>query len=591
MLRLLAKPWEFMKALFGLALPMFRGGETAASAGGSLETWAARGVLIAVILGGLAWLNQWQALNLTSRIQYGPIRKVWLPLFAFCTYVMVWLGWLLYRIMNIDVGPVTSEFPDIDRAWSQALEALARADIHLEDTPLFLVLGSTAGGEEPLFQAAGFRAQVKQVPRELVEPLHVTANRDAIWVSCPGASVIGHQNLLIGAGESGETLKTLSEGPVDPFKTMGASAGETMRIEDFAASLHQAEVHQRSSERHKQVIDSERDTARIRYLCRLIARDRQGFCPINGILIVLPITAADPNRNLDDLALACRADLAEAFQVLPMRCPVLVLVSDLERLQGFVTLIERLPAGQAGKRMGQRFPLAPDLGQGEVPARIEDSITWIGNTMFPSMVYSLFKVESPGGENVSDLLNANAQLYRFLAMMRDRHARIARLVKDSMPGLPREPILFGGCYFAATGVDAGSEQAFTSGVLKRLIDDQDHVTWTSDYISEDASYLKLARVMKVVLSVIIVIGIVVVIGMIAERLLRQPEQQPVDSAYSVDRNPPGVQLAKSAQGSSKSRSCLTVSPEGTVTSGAACRPVASFLQKTRYRPGFRSVNA
>ena len=146
--------------------------------------------------------------------------------------------------------------------------------------------------------------------------------------------------------------------------------------------------------------------------------------------------------------------------------------------------------------MGQRFPLVPDLDADEVPARIKDSVSWIGTTLFPSMVHSLFQVEVPGGEDVTEVVRANSQLYRFLAAMRDRRERLAQLVKDCLPALPGEPILFRGCYFAGTGPDSVTEQAFAPGVLRRLIEDQDNVTWTSDALLQDASFTRLARGLK-----------------------------------------------------------------------------------------------
>ena len=206
MKKLLAMPWELAKALFGLAFPMFRSGGTVAATGGSVASWFARLSLLAVFLLGLGLINQSKTLGLTEWIQYSRIRNIWLPVFAFCSYAMVWLGWLLYRVLNIDVGPVVTEFADIDRAWSQVLDALDRAEIHLEETPLFLVLGSTANSDEALFHAAGIKAQVKQVPRDPTEPLHVTANRDSIWLTCPGASVLGQQNPAFSAGSGGSQL-------------------------------------------------------------------------------------------------------------------------------------------------------------------------------------------------------------------------------------------------------------------------------------------------------------------------------------------------------------------------------------------------
>ena len=202
MIRILARPWELIKALFGLAFPMVRGVPRGpGGAGDTPGTWVARGILLLAALAGLTVLNQWELLGLRRWIPYGRIGGYWLPLFASCLYAMIWVGWWLYRLLNLDVPPVVSEYPDIDRAWGQAVEALDRAEIHLLDTPLFLILGSAGAGEESLFHAAGIKASVKQVPRDPAEPLHVTANRDGIWVSCPGASVLGQMALALGGGD------------------------------------------------------------------------------------------------------------------------------------------------------------------------------------------------------------------------------------------------------------------------------------------------------------------------------------------------------------------------------------------------------
>ena len=128
-------------------------------------------------------------------------------------------------------------------AWKEAVEALERAGIHLDHTPLFLVLGGCSSGEEALFQAAAIKAQVKQVPKDPAQPLHVTANTDGIWVTCAGASVLGQQLLALEAGADGGSevsLETLSRGEsADPFKTMGMGGGETLRIEDFVATCNE----------------------------------------------------------------------------------------------------------------------------------------------------------------------------------------------------------------------------------------------------------------------------------------------------------------------------------------------------------------
>ena len=158
MLKILALPWVILKRLFALAFPMVRG-----ESGGSAGDWVARLILLSVVLGVLALVNE--ILGIKSLISYGRISRYWLPLMAFCLYAMIWLGWWLYHLINLDVPRPTSEYQDIDDAWREATEALARAGIHLENTPLFLVLGGSSSGEEALFQSAAIKAPVKHVPQ------------------------------------------------------------------------------------------------------------------------------------------------------------------------------------------------------------------------------------------------------------------------------------------------------------------------------------------------------------------------------------------------------------------------------------------
>jgi hypothetical protein len=67
----------------------------------------ARGLVLALVLAGLTLLNQSETLGLKRWIPYGRIGTYWLPLFALCLYALLWLGWLLYRVLNIEVeeGP------------------------------------------------------------------------------------------------------------------------------------------------------------------------------------------------------------------------------------------------------------------------------------------------------------------------------------------------------------------------------------------------------------------------------------------------------------------------------------------------------
>src|SRR5206468_3478688 len=143
------------------------------------------------------------------------------------------------------------------------------------------------------------------------------------WLTCPGASVLGrHRDQGPGAAVSEEAMATMSEEPADAFGTMAVGAGAgTLRIEDFQASLAGLQLQPQGG-RPRRAEDDDLHLARLRHLCRLIIRDRKGFCPINGVLVTLPI-GVDARPDLADLSDACRKDLAAVFDALRMRCPVL----------------------------------------------------------------------------------------------------------------------------------------------------------------------------------------------------------------------------------------------------------------------------
>jgi hypothetical protein len=524
---IIAKPLLLLRRLFFLAFPMFDTTGTS-RVGDPTARWLGRILLLGIVLAILAAINQSARFGLSNVIRASSpwIAGAWLPLLGLCLYAMLWLGWWLYRLLNLDIEPVSSEFPDIDHAWGQALEALAKADIVPQDAPLFLVLGWTSASEDDLFRAAGIKGTVRQVPGDPGAPLHVTANRDGIWLTCPGASLLGqYRQADGGTAVLEEIMATMADESADPFRTMGAGGASTLRVEDFQANFKDAQERLRTG-RTRRVEDPDRHLTRLRHLCRLIVRDRRGFCPINGVLLSLPI-AVDARADLADLADACRKDLAAAFDTFRMRCPVLALVCGLEQVEGFSELVERLPPDQVRKRIGQRFPLVPDLPAAEIPDKVQDAVEVATGTLLPSMIHLMFQVESKGIEDVDEVLRANIELFRLLRGIVERGERMARLVKDCIPGLRGEPVMFGGCYFAGTGHDHATEQAFASGVLMRMIkEDQDNVTWTAEAMDQDAAAARLAGRIRMAFILIIALGVLAAAGLIAQRFLGRPAGPP-----------------------------------------------------------------
>ena len=97
----------------------------------------------------LAALNQVPGVQTYLGVSNSILRRLWLPLLFLLFYLLGWLIWWFWRLMQ--AAPEESPFPDIDRAWEEAKLALADAKIGLTDAPLFLLLGRPDEGEEALF--------------------------------------------------------------------------------------------------------------------------------------------------------------------------------------------------------------------------------------------------------------------------------------------------------------------------------------------------------------------------------------------------------------------------------------------------------
>ncbi len=90
---------ERIYRLYALVFPMFVGARSLSQAGAP-KLWVIRIVVLAIVLGGLAALNNSSWLN-TVLAAAPPIDKIWLPLFALGLYLTIWLGWWFWRALNL----------------------------------------------------------------------------------------------------------------------------------------------------------------------------------------------------------------------------------------------------------------------------------------------------------------------------------------------------------------------------------------------------------------------------------------------------------------------------------------------------------
>ena len=437
---------------------------------------------------------------------YRLLREGWLPILFLLVYLLGWLGWWLWRLLLADEED--SSFPDIDQAWDEAKRALSKAGLGLSDAPLFLILGRTAEADEGvLFGASQLPWTVNQAPARKEAPLHVWANPDGIYVTCVGASLLGQQAAIL-AGEVPSDNAEVSSGEAASFQpdktlTPGKGPEAVRKIESVLSRVRQegrsydqlseeerreiARLEKKDRSRPSLLKDTHRThelTARLAHLCRLIVRDRRPYCPANGFLLLIPLAATEQDESAAQTGDICRRDLETVCEVFRINCPLLSLVCDLETADGFQEFAKHFSQEQRQQRLGQRFPYAADLSPETWPRWLDDMVSWLCLSVLPTWVYRFLRLETPGQEETADVVQGNGRLIRFLEELRVRRGRLSRLLTRALTIDAEEPLLFGGCYLAATGA-TGSEQAFVPGIFRRLVKDQSTICWTKQALASD----------------------------------------------------------------------------------------------------------
>ncbi|HZU37643.1 MAG TPA: type VI secretion protein IcmF/TssM N-terminal domain-containing protein [Gemmataceae bacterium] len=515
MLALLKWLWNGIRKVVGLVLPVFAKAKDFQGWGTGLR-WFVHIVLVAGVVVGLWFLDPFVA----SWVHSGPdfLRAHFLTVTFGIVYALAWVLWWIWKLFQEEE---IKDYPDIDADWEEAKQALARAGLDLTQLPIFLVLGRPASSEEDLFKAAGLKLDVAHVPNRPDAALRVYANRDALYITCGGkSSQVGWLTAALVGDKPGRVPAPVwsADDPMgqsmvvgdaeDALKTIGGQSQAIPDARALMALLEEARREGRDVTREDRAgmrqlaVDrpalgegeAARLTSRLTYLCRLIEHDRRPWCPINGLLWLIPLGATDTDKDATDMAQAARQDLLAIRKTCRLHFPMLGMLCDMERAPGFKHWLQRYSETQRQQRLGQGFPYVPDLGaaaaqassDGVLSERLRDFVHWLCSMVLRRRVDEKLRLEVPGKMGLDDVISDNLQPFRVLAELTDRQDRLARIVSRGVAVETGGPPMFGGLYLAATGASA-AEQGFVAGVFHKLSKDQSKLCWTDEAMAADAS--------------------------------------------------------------------------------------------------------
>jgi hypothetical protein len=90
-----------------------------------------------------------------------------------------------------------------------------------------------------------------------------------------------------------------------------------------------------------------------------------------------------------------------------------------------------------------------------------------------------------------------------MSQLRERRERFGRVLTRGLATDQSGPLLFGGCYVAATGKDPGRDQAFVAGVFRRLPESQNFVSWTDEALAEESQHQTWSGYLWVLVGVLV----------------------------------------------------------------------------------------
>lgn len=428
----------------------------------------------------LTFLNQAWGLDRLLESRLHGLHAFWLPLLFLLIYALCWLSWWAIRQLGPD--QLTGEFPELERAWAGARQALDDQGIDLRATPLFLVLGQPESGMELFFSASHWPFQVRFSSSDPQARIHVCANREAVFLACPDES------LLAAFATAGATAEPVLEPAVADARPAGAEGDRDESPK--ACLLCDPEAPQPCAPpratpiRDRRLVEDRQ--ARLAYLCRIVAEERQPYVPINGVLTLFPLSATDSPERAREAGTACRMDLQAVRESLGVECPHLAMLCDFERVPGFDELLAAFPDRPSQQWvLGRTFPLVPDIDSNRWSSMIEQGVQWLADSQWPSMIYPI--MQNAAMPNQGQGAESNQRCFHLLEEGRRRLRMVPELLVRGFQETPPARALFAGFALAGTGVDSLRQQGFVAGVLRWLVEAQDHVAWTGEALREDAT--------------------------------------------------------------------------------------------------------
>lgn len=230
---------------------------------------------------------------------------------------------------------------------------------------------------------------------------------------------------------------------------------------------------------------------RLELICRLIAEEREPFCPLNGIVLLVPMQATDSDATAEEAGNRIVQDLQAVIRAVEMEVSVQVVLCDLETCEGAEAWLERCPQENRNRPLGTLLPDALEC-ETDAPAEWSDRAAgWLCDDLLPSLARGGLRRATADRSADRRHQRGNRSVHRFVQSMRARRTHLSRLLRQCVAPQSR-PWRVRGCFLAATGSVDSANCAFTAGLMPVIQGMQHEVRWLESRRQRDAWYLAVA---------------------------------------------------------------------------------------------------
>ncbi|QEG40596.1 type VI secretion protein IcmF/TssM N-terminal domain-containing protein [Roseimaritima ulvae] len=511
---------------------------------GATQRWCMIGIHVAAMLLLLAGLCVFQTifqLDSFVRSSLPFVRWAWLPIVGCLFYATAWSAWFVAHTLQLK--PDHTPKCAITSALQNGIDQCVRAGIDIQKTPIYLTIGTPTAGIRSFFHSAHTELSVLPTAEEADQPVQVCGNHDAIYICCRDASLTGdfvrraaqqrvaptrlqravhsgsqrtqlattqsaHQwtapstDTAASATTTGSPAAALATAPTEVQTQPTTSPDNTVgqRLEQTLGSLTSlVEPEAEPEQAQKQVLqpsravepilrlDTDRATElleRLRTLCFALAAVRQPYCPVNGVLILVPLDATDNIETADHVGMRIERDLQTIAEATQSSVSSQVVFCDLEHSPGSQAFLERFPASQRDRRLGTVLPAPPTSEPDAGPAGIDRAVRWICTELFSPLGYRLMARDLVHADQDRELCEGNRGIHQLVHTMRQRREGMSRMLRRAISTTAGQ-IRLRGCFVAATGIAGTDKQAFAEGLMPLILDLQNEVQWSEQRRSSD----------------------------------------------------------------------------------------------------------